>query len=132
MTDLGSLYSLGYAGLTGPADLRALLRDTPVDTIVDVRVSPYSSNRAFSMGTRRTVEAAGFAYVAAPALGNVLYRTGGMQIKDIEAIEDVLAYLRAGQSVALLCVCAKPKGCHRSTLAAEAVRRLPGLRVVHL
>lgn len=128
-----TLYSLGYSGLRGADDLRALLHDVPLHTIVDVRLQPFG--RAPWNGptaTRRLVEAAGYRYAAAPDLGNLAYRTGGIEIKDIEAIEDVLTYLRAGQSVALLCVCAQPEGCHRWVLAEEAVRREPGLRVVHL
>ena len=129
---LGVLCTLGYSGLRGADDLRALLHDTPVDTIVDVRLSPYSGNRAFSTGMRRTVEAAGFAYVHIPDLGNLAYKTGGTQIRNLEAIEAVLMMLRAGQSVALLCVCAQPKDCHRWTLAQAALDREPALRVVHL
>jgi len=32
----------------------------------------------------------------------------------------------------VMCVCADVAKCHRQVLAEEAVRRLPGLRVVHL
>jgi len=130
---LGDLFSLGYANLHGPDDLRDLLHDTRVDTIFDVRLQPWG--RAPWNGphaTRLLVEAAGCHYAAAPALGNLAYRRGGIEIKDIEAIEDVLNALRAGRGVALLCVCANAAGCHRSVLAEEAVRREPGLRVVHL
>lgn len=131
-TGAGTLFSFGYSGLGGADGLRALLQDTPVDTIIDVRLSPWSANRAFSVDTRRTVEAAGFAYVHLPDLGNLAYRTGGTQIRNMDAIDEVLAILRAGRSAALLCVCAEPEGCHRQVLAEEALRRLPGLKVVHL
>ena len=133
MTDLGALLTFGYQGLTGPADLAELLEGTGVDTIVDVRLQPFG--RAPFNGptaSRDTVEALGIAYRSDQRLGNLAYKTGGIEINDIEAIEDVLAELRAGRSVALLCVCPNPIGCHRSTLAEEAIRRMPGLRVVHL
>lgn len=132
-TGAGTLFTLGYSGLRGADDLRRLITGTGIDTIVDVRLSAWSSSYAFSVGgTRRTVEAAGFAYVHLPDLGNLRYRTTGIQIKNIEAIEDVLALLRAGHSVALLCICQRADGCHRQVLAEEAVRRMPGLKVVHL
>jgi len=133
LTDLGSLWTLGYSGMNSAVDLAELLRETPVDTIVDVRLRPFG--KAPFDGPRasqHTVEALGIAYRWDQRLGNLDYRTGGIRIKDIDAIEDVLDALRAGQSVALLCACREPEGCHRSVLAAEAVRRQADLQVVHL
>ena len=130
--DLGSLWTVGYQGLTGPADLREILEGTGVSTVVDVRLSPWSRNRAFSLATRATVEAAGFRYVHEKGLGNLGYKRGTIEIADIERVETVLALLRAGESVALMCACREPEGCHRSVLAAEAVRRQADLQVVHL
>ena len=130
--ELGTLYSFGYQGLGGSDDLRRMLHGTLFETIVDVRLSVWSGNRAFSVATVRTVGAAGFEYSHLRDLGNLAYRTGGIQIKDIEAIEVVLGRLRAGESVALMCVCALPDECHRLTLCEEAVRRMPDLQVVHL
>jgi uncharacterized protein (DUF488 family) len=127
-----SLFTFGYQQLRGTDDLRRLLEGTDVETIVDVRLSPWSSNRAFSLDTRATVEAAGCQYVHLKDLGNLAYKTGGVQIRNIEAIETVLELLRAGRSVALFCVCPQPEGCHRAVLVEEALRREPGLRVVHL
>ena len=132
MTDLGSLWTLGYQGLTSSADLREILDGTSVGTIVDVRLSPRSGNRAFSTDTRATVEAAGLRYVHEKGLGNLGYKRGTIEIADISRIETVLAILRAGKSVALLCVCPQPEDCHRLTLCEEAVRREPGLQVVHI
>ena len=130
---LGDLFTLGYQGLGGADDLRRLLEGTGVDTIVDVRLSPWSGTRAFSSRqTHVTVAEAGLGYVHLPGLGNLAYRTGGIEIRNIEAIETVLTLLRAGRSVALMCVCPQPEGCHREALVAEALRREPGLRVVHL
>jgi uncharacterized protein (DUF488 family) len=129
----GVLFTLGYAGLLGPDDLRRMLEWVDVDTIVDVRLQPWG--RAPFNGpraARHTVESVGLRYVHLPDLGNVLYRTGGIQIRNLEAIEAVLDDLRAGRSVALMCACPRPEGCHRSMLAEEAVRREPGLHVVHV
>jgi uncharacterized protein (DUF488 family) len=126
------LFTFGYRGLRGAADLRHLLEGTEVDTVVDVRLSPRSDNRAFSLRTRATVEAAGVAYIHLPDLGNLAYKTAGIRIRDLEAIETVLTMLRAGRTMALMCACREPGGCHRQTLAEEATRREPGLRVAHL
>jgi uncharacterized protein (DUF488 family) len=133
MTDLGSLWTLGYAGMTSHLDLAELLDGTGVDIVVDVRLQPFG--RAPFNGpaaTRALVESVGPTYRWDQRLGNLAYKTGGTRIKDIEAIEDVLAELRAGGSVALLCVCPNPITCHRLTLAEEAIRRMPGLPDVHL
>jgi uncharacterized protein (DUF488 family) len=129
----GRLYSLGYARLRGVDDLRRLLADTEVDTVVDVRLRPWG--RPPFNGPRATqllVEAAGFLYIWDQRLGNRGYKSGTIEIADIEAIEDVIAMLRAGQGVAMMCVCADVAECHRQVLADEAARRLPGLRVVNL
>ncbi len=126
------LFTLGYAGLRGSDDLRRLVEGTPVTTIVDIRLSPWSGNRAFSARTRQTVEEAGLMYLHLRDLGNLAHRSGGTEIKNIEAIEDVLALVDAGAAAALMCACRRPQGCHRTHVADEAVRRRPGLRVVHL
>jgi uncharacterized protein (DUF488 family) len=132
LTSPGTLYTLGYAGLGGADDLRRLLAGTGIDAIVDVRLSPWSGNRAFSSATRRTVEDAGYRYLHEKGLGNLGYKRGTIEIAEIERIEMILAQLRAGHSVGLICACGEPEDCHRWTLAEEAVRRMPGLRVVHL
>ena len=130
---LGDLFSLGYSGLGGADDLRRLLAGTGIDTIVDVRLSQWSRNRAFSSRqTHVTVAEAGLSYVHLPGLGNLAYKSGGIRVRNIEAIETVLAALRAGRNVALMCVCPQPEDCHRLTLCEEAVRRMPDLQIVHL
>lgn len=129
---LGTLYTFGYSGMRGSPDLRDLLQGTLVETVIDVRLSVWSGNRAFSTATRHTVEDAGLVYVHDKDLGNLAYKTGGIEIKNIEAIEYVLDRLRAGDSVALMCVCPTPRGCHRWTLASAALDREPDLKVVHL
>ena len=133
MTDLGPLYSFGYSGIKGADDLADLLLGHPISHVVDVRLQPFgkvpfNGPRA----SRDIVEALGIAYRSDQRLGNLNYRTVGIRIKNIEAIEDVLDDLRAGRSVALMCACPDPADCHRLTLCEEAVRRMPDLQVVHL
>jgi Protein of unknown function, DUF488 len=128
----GRLFTIGYAGLLGAGGLRERLAGEAIDTIVDVRLHAYSHNRAFSRATRLTIEAAGFRYVHLPDLGNLAYKTGGIAIRNIEAIEEVLDELRAGRSVALFCACPRYQDCHRRELAIEVERRAPGVDVRHL
>ncbi len=133
MTALGSLWTLGYSGMSSAADLAELMQGTGVTTIVDVRLRPFGRTPfGGPRASRDTVEALGIAYRWDQRLGNLDYRTGGIRIKDIEAIEQVLDDLRNGANVALMCVCATPTDCHRLALCEEAARRLPGLKVVHL
>jgi uncharacterized protein (DUF488 family) len=131
--ELGFLFTLGYAEVLGPDDLRQMLEWCDIDTIVDVRLQPWG--RAPFNGpraARATVEAVGLRYLHLRDLGNVLYKSDGIQILNIEAIEIVLTMLRAGHGVALMCACPRPEGCHRRFLAEEAVRREPGLHVIHV
>lgn len=131
--ELGFLFTLGYAEVLGPDDLRQMLEWCDIDTIVDVRLQPWG--RVPFRGpreTRATVEAVGLEYLHLPDLGNLLYKSDGIQIRNIEAIETVLTMLRAGRGVALMCVCPRPEGCHRSFLAEEAVRREPDLHTIHV
>lgn len=129
---IGTLYTFGYQGMSSSVDLRRLLAETDCSTIVDVRLKVWSGNREFSMATRRTVEEAGLVYSHVPALGNLAYKTGGIEIKDISAIDPLVDRLRQGESLAFMCVCPSPKSCHRSELVAVALDLLPSLRVVHL
>jgi uncharacterized protein (DUF488 family) len=126
------LFTLGYAGLDGPDDIRRLTSGTPVTTVVDIRLKRWSRIPAFSMATAQTVEAAGFRYVYLPDLGNLAYRTGGMQIRRLDGIVDVLNLMDTGETVALMCACKRPETCHRTFVAHEAVRRRPWLVVDHL
>ena len=127
----GMLYTFGYAGMHGGGDLRELLGQR-VEVVVDVRLRPYSRKRAFSLGTRDTVETAPYAYRWLGGLGNAEYRTGGMRLARPEEIEVVVQLLASGTNVALMCACAEVSTCHRRLVAELAGERLPGLAVVHL
>jgi uncharacterized protein (DUF488 family) len=124
---LGILYTVGYRRHS-PSELRQVLPG--VELVVDVRRRAWSGNPAWSTRTRQTIETLGFRYRHDPRLGNLDYRTGGIRVSDIDAIEDVLTELRAGTSVALMCACSNVTSCHRRSLAAEAQRREDALVVV--
>ncbi|MDQ2933848.1 MAG: DUF488 domain-containing protein [Chloroflexota bacterium] len=127
----GTLYTFGYARLHGGGDLRELLGQR-VEVVVDVRLRPYSRNRAFSLGTRDTVETAPYAYRWLGGLGNAEYRTGGMRLARPEEIEVLIQLLASGTNVALMCACADVTSCHRRLIADLAGERLPGLTVIDL
>jgi uncharacterized protein (DUF488 family) len=127
---VGTLYTLGYAGLRDANDVRALLGDR-VELVVDVRMRTYSGNRAFSTGTRRTVEEAGYSYRHLAGLGNAEYRTGGIRLArpdDIARLVDLLAI----SNVAIMCACREIASCHRRLVASMAAERVPGLEVFDL
>jgi uncharacterized protein (DUF488 family) len=127
----GTLYTFGYAGLRGGGDLRELLGQR-VEVVVDIRLRPYSRKRAFSLGTRETVETAPYAYRWLGGLGNAEYRTGGMRLARPEDIDVVVQLLTSGTNVALMCACAEVATCHRRLVADLAAERLPGLTIVDL
>lgn len=127
---IGDLITFGYTGMRGHDDLRARLGDD-VGTVVDIRLNAWSGNRAFSMTTRDTVQKAGYAHLHLSDLGNADYKTGGMRIRNLDAVETVIDLLAAGQSVALMCACPYVADCHRRLVADEISRRVPQVRVYH-
>ena len=129
----GTLFTFGYSGIDDADALRRLIGGAPIADIVDVRLRPFG-RRPFNGPTacQALIESLGPTYRWDQRLGNLAYETGGVQIKDIEAIETVLTALRTGRNVALMCVCPQPEDCHRLTLCEEAVRRMPDLQIVHL
>lgn len=113
------------------AALGALLGQR-AEIVIDVRLRPYSGNRAFSTGTRRTIEDAGYAYRWLGGLGNAEYRTGGMRLAKPDEIDTLVELLSSGAHVAIMCACADVKTCHRRAVADLAAERLPELQTVDL
>jgi uncharacterized protein (DUF488 family) len=134
-TGLGTLIDFGYGSLRSVEDLARLLGAIQADLLVDVRFSRRSRNPLFSGDAAgATARAAGVAsYVAEPRLGNPSYRTAGTQgIADAGGLETVLAALREGRNVALMCACAELSACHRRTVINLAEELEPQLRTIHL
>lgn len=103
---LGDLFTFGYSGLRRADDLRGLLAGTRIDTIVDVRLRPWGRSPFNGpVASRLLIESVGPVYRSDERLGNLAYRTGGTQIKDMEAIEDVLDDLEPA-TVSPSCACA--------------------------
>ncbi|NLR75658.1 DUF488 domain-containing protein [Leeia aquatica] len=140
------LYTIGYEGLTAPA-FAACLQQHGVQTLVDVRESPFSRKPGFSGASMADwLEAAGVQYQPMSELGcprpiRMRYREDddwGRYTRDfcswLESQHEPLAALarvaQASPSV-LLCYEADPHMCHRS-MVADAIQRRYGLAVTHL
>lgn len=122
---LGRLSTFGYGAIRSADQLRTVLEG--VDLVVDVRLVQSSRLPLWGSATKDTILATGRRYEWLPGLGNTAYKTGGIRIADMGEVSKVLAELRAGVSVALMCVCSDAATCHRSTIVAEIVRREPSL-----
>jgi uncharacterized protein (DUF488 family) len=147
MRQLTSLYTIGYQRL-GIEDFTALLARHEIQTLLDVRYTPWSRKPAFSRSRLSlSLEAAGIKYLHSRELGCLpevrkeLQTTGDWQrwasayrehLASLgQAIDDILAPV-AGKSVCLMCMEADPAQCHRSLLAAEIIRRGLADEVIHL
>ena len=124
------LYHLGYEGMT-PDTLLAALRERGINILCDVRLSPRSRVAHWNKGRLSAAcEQAGVWYEHVDALGNVLYREGGIELKDPEAgIKELKALMRQG-AVAVMCVCKSVSGCHRAEVLQLALEAIPDLTVV--
>lgn len=141
-----SIYTIGYEGLD-IEDFLALLRQSGVDTVVDIRELPLSRKRGFSKnGLREILEANGFGYRHIVELGcpkpiRNQYRLDGdwsRYKKDFKrylagraADISELSSLAGDAHYALMCFEADYAMCHRS-MVAEAIRRTSGINVTHL
>jgi len=141
------LISLGYEGRDA-TDLIAKLRESSVNALVDVRLTPLS--RKPGLSKKRFAAAlgeAGIAYVHLPQLGNpkenrAPFRAGSTESHDEfrrilqtsngrSALAHVAELLDEGV-VALLCFERDPRTCHRHLVASELKLEAPGLQVIEL
>ena len=135
------LFTIGYEQATLPAVLRELAR-AKVKLVVDTRAVAASRRPGFS---KRQLAAAldehGIAYLHLQKLGtpaegrhaaragdtDTLWRIYGKHIKTPaaqEALDELLALLKAGERLALLCYCRDPNACHRSRIVAAVQERM--------
>jgi uncharacterized protein (DUF488 family) len=135
------LFTIGYEQAK-PAAVFDELRRAKIDLLVDVRAVAASRRPGFS---KRQLAAAldeeGIAYVhlqklGTPAEGRQAARSGDLDtlwriydkhIKTPEAqdaLGELLALIKSGQRVALLCYCRDPKACHRSRIVALVKKRM--------
>ncbi len=106
--------TFGYQGKRA-VDLLARLQQLDA-VLCDVRLSP-RSRWAPEWNEKRLVELMGDRYVHVPALGNVNYKGGPVEIQDLNVGLSAVFDLAATRSVVLMCVCSKLSGCHRESIA---------------
>lgn len=122
------LYTIGYTGLK-IEKLKQWAEDHNA-LIVDIRLSPRSRAPQWNKG--KLSAALGDLYHHIPALGNINYKGGPIQLKDpTTGIQQVQQLLTGDTNIILMCVCADVTTCHR-TPAAELIATATGQTVQHL
>ncbi|PPC88022.1 MAG: hypothetical protein CTY39_01435 [Hyphomicrobium sp.] len=141
-----SIYTIGYEGLDMDGFL-TLLRNSNVETVVDIRELPLSRKPGFSKKSLSdTLNLNGFEYLHVPELGCpkpirdqyrmdaswTRYTTGFLRYLDQqdEVIAE-LAAMAATTTCALLCFEADYRFCHRS-MVADALGSVSGMPIGHL
>lgn len=118
------LYTFGYGNKHTTASLALL-----PGLVMDVRLSPRSRFPGWSKAELERL--LGDRYMHNEALGNVLFKTGGVRFKDdAKGFEILLAELERGP-VTILCGCGCVKECHRLVIANRAANKW-GVIVEHL
>ncbi len=135
------LFTIGYEKAKPDAVLSELKR-AQVDLVVDTRAVAASRRPGFSKRQlAASLDEAGIAYVhlqklGTPAEGRAAARSGDYEslwriydkhIKKAEpqeALGELIALVKSGKRVALLCYCRDPKACHRSRIVANVKKRM--------
>jgi len=128
---VNTIYTIGYGGRKLDEMLQQLI-ENGVDTLVDVRVKPYSRNPEFSIGILKKIKAVKYEW-RGNALGGESQsgvRSGSERMR-LEAIRDLAFRVRAGAGICLMCMEENPAECHRSQLLEPLIRDC-GIEVVHL
>ncbi len=131
MTKAPTLYTLGYLHSCSSRTLTELVAlKTP---LVDIRKHPHSDR--FEWDQDMLQQEQGLTYMWLPDLGNDHFghHNGDIQIHNLDAgMVSLSSILDTYGRACILCACASPDACHRLTVADEAERRFPGVRVTHL
>lgn len=142
------LYTLGYEGRMA-GDIPVLLTDVGVTKVVDVRELPLSRKPGLSKTPLSALlQDSGLDYQHERQLGNPKplrqwLKDGGAWLEFTkafrrhlstsgEALDGVVAAMRDGEVLCLLCYEADPSECHRSLVAAAIAERTDDAEVVHL
>jgi uncharacterized protein (DUF488 family) len=136
------LFTIGYEQAK-PAAVLDELKRAKIALLVDTRAVAASRRPGFSKRQlAASLDKAGIGYVhlqklGTPAEGRAAARSGDTDtlwriyekhIKTAEAqaeLRELVALIKSGKRVALLCYCRDPKTCHRSRIVANVKRRLP-------
>jgi len=135
-----TLFTIGYEQAKPAAVLNELKR-AKVDLLVDTRAVAASRRPGFSKRQlAASLDDAGIAYIHLQKLGtpaegraaarggdtDLLWRIYDKHIKTREAqaeLDELIALIKTGKRVALLCYCRNPKTCHRSRIVANVKKR---------
>jgi uncharacterized protein (DUF488 family) len=134
------LFTIGYEQAK-PATVLNELKGAKIELLVDTRAVAASRRPGFSKRQlAASLEDVGIAYIhlqklGTPAEGRAAARSGDIDalwriydkhIKKAEAQEalgELLALIKSGKRIALLCYCRDPKRCHRSRIVANVKKR---------
>jgi len=135
------LFTIGYEQAK-PAAVLDELKHAKIQLLVDTRAVAASRRPGFSKRQlAASLDDAGIAYIhlqklGTPAEGRAAARNGDIDalwriydkhIKTTEAqsqLEELIALIKSGKRVALLCYCRDPKACHRSRIVAKVMKRM--------
>ena len=119
------LYSVGYQKMESVDELIAILKESRIRVLLDVRSRPYGRKHAFNKSKIESrLPAAGFDYRWA---GKTL---GGFSEIAESAIKD-LATWQQDRNACLMCMEADPDRCHRKTEIARRLKKY-GVDVEHI
>jgi uncharacterized protein (DUF488 family) len=135
------LYTIGYEQAK-PASVLGELKRARVQMLVDTRAVAASRRPGFSKRQlAAALDEAQIAYIhlqklGTPAEGRTAARSGDVdalwriydkhiKTKDAQdALGELIALIKSGKRIALLCYCRDPKTCHRSRIVANVKKRI--------
>ena len=135
------LYTIGYEQAK-PASVLGELKRARVQMLVDTRAVAASRRPGFSKRQlAAALDEAQIAYIhlqklGTPAEGRTAARNGDVDAlwriydkhiksKDAQdALGELIALIKSGKRIALLCYCRDPKTCHRSRIVANVKKRI--------
>jgi len=135
------LYTIGYEQAK-PASVLGELKRAKVQILVDTRAVAASRRPGFSKRQlAAALDEAQIAYIhlqklGTPAEGRTAARNGDVdalwriydkhiKTKDAQdALGELIALIKSGKRIALLCYCRDPKTCHRSRIVANVKKRI--------
>jgi uncharacterized protein (DUF488 family) len=135
------LYTIGYEQAK-PAAVLDELKRAKVQLLVDTRAVAASRRPGFSKRQlAAALDEADIAYIhlqklGTPSEGRTAARSGDIdalwriydkhiKTKDAQnALDELIALIKSGKRIALLCYCRDPKTCHRSRIVANVKKRV--------
>jgi len=136
------LFTIGYEQAK-PAAVLKELQDAKIELVVDTRAVAASRRPGFSKRQlAAALDEAGIGYLHLQKLGTptegreaaragdrkTLWRIYDKHIKKPEPqaeLDELVALIKSGKRIALLCYCRDPKNCHRSRIVANVAERTP-------